>query len=238
LRVQKIISNAGHCSRRKAEELIRQGRVKVNDKAIKLGDKADPEKDDITINGREIKIEKRIYLLFNKPAGCITTRDDPLKRKTIFDVINIKERIFPVGRLDQNTSGLLLLTNDGDFANKIAHPRYEIEKTYRVRTDKQLKDSDIKEIESGIMVDGKKTWPGKIKKIKPDIFDVTIHEGRNRIVRKMMSALGYGVISLERVAIGDIMIEGVAPGQYRGLTPDEVDRLLKKSEKSPTNQRY
>jgi len=227
VRVQKIISNAGYCSRRKAEELIRQSLVKVNDKAINLGEKADPEKDRITVNGIEIKIEKRIYLLFNKPAGYITTLDDPLNRKTIFDIINIKERIFPVGRLDNDTSGLLILTNDGDFANKIMHPKYEIEKTYRVRIDRELKDSDIKQLENGIIVDGKKTWPARISEIKHDIFDITIHEGRNRIVRKMMSALGYSVLSLERIAIGDIKINGLQSGRYRNLTPGEINALLK-----------
>jgi len=227
VRVQKIISNAGYCARRKAEELIRQGSVKVNDKAINLGEKADPKEDKITVNGIEIKIEKRIYLLFNKPAGYITTLDDPLNRKTIFDIINIKERIFPVGRLDNDTSGLLLLTNDGDFANKIMHPRYEIEKTYRVKIDGELKDSDIKKLENGIIVDGKKTWPASISGIKPDIFDITIHEGRNRIVRKMMSALGYDVLSLKRIAIGDIKINGLQSGRYRNLTPGEINALLK-----------
>ena len=227
VRVQKIISNAGYCARRKAEELIRQGLVKVNDKAINLGEKADPKEDKITVNGIEIKIEKRIYLLFNKPAGYITTLDDPLNRKTIFDIINIKERIFPVGRLDNDTSGLLLLTNDGDFANKIMHPRYEIEKTYRVKIDGELKDSDIKKLENGIIVDGKKTWPARISEIKQDIFDITIHEGRNRIVRKMMSALSYDVLSLKRIAIGDIKINGLASGQYRNLIPGEINALLK-----------
>jgi len=229
LRVQKIISNAGYCSRRKAEELIRQGEVKVNDKVIKPGEKADPENDKITVNDREIKIEKRIYLLFNKPVGYITTLDDPLNRKTIFDIINIKERIFPVGRLDNDTSGLLLLTNDGDFANKIMHPRYEIEKTYRVRIDGELKGSDIKKLENGIIIDGKKTCPARITRIKQDIFDITIHEGRNRIVRKMMSALGYSVLFLERIAIGDIKINVMAPGQYRNLTSNEINNLLKEN---------
>ncbi|ODS43026.1 MAG: hypothetical protein MSIBF_07230 [Candidatus Altiarchaeales archaeon IMC4] len=230
-RVQKIISNAGYCSRRKAEELILQGLVKVDGKAIKLGDKAEPEKDDITINGLEIKIEKRIYILFNKPAGYITTLNDPLKRKTIFDVIDIKEHIFPVGRLDRDTSGLLILTNDGDFANKIMHPRYEIEKIYRVRIDHELKESDIKKLENGVIVDDKKTWPARISEIKPDIFDITIHEGRNRIVRKMMSALGYNVLSLERIAIEDIKINGLAPGHYRNLTSSEINKLLTKNNK-------
>ena len=224
VRVQKIISNAGYCSRRKAEELIRQGLVKVNDKVINLGGKAEPGKDKITVNGREVKIEKRIYLLFNKPAGCITTLDDPLKRKTIFDVIKIKERIFPVGRLDKNTSGLLLLTNDGDFANKIMHPRYEIEKTYLVETDDPINNNQIKLLEKGVELEDGKTSPAKVKK-KGNSIEITIHEGKKRIVRRMIGYVGLKVLSLKRIKVGKLSLGSLKEGKYRSLTEKEIKSI-------------
>ena len=226
VRIHKLLSEYGFCSRRKAEDLIKQGRVSVNGRVVGVGDKA-CEHQKLLVNGRPIRKVQKKYLMLNKPLGCVTALEDN-KFKTVMDYINVGIRIFPIGRLDYNTSGLLLFTNDGDFANKIMHPRYEIEKTYRVRIDGELKDSDVKEIENGIIVDGKKTWPGKINKIKPGIFDITIHEGRNRIVRKMMSALGHSVLSLKRIAIGGVKINGLQTGRYRNLTSDEINKLLKK----------
>ena len=186
-RVQKLLSNYGYCSRRKAEELIKQGKVSVNKKVISIGDKAS-EKDDIYVDDKLVKKEKKIYLKFNKPLNCVTALKDK-NYKTIMDYIDIKERVFPIGRLDYDTTGLLLLTNDGDFANKIMHPRYEINKTYLVNIDKPIKKEDIKQIEKGIKLKDGITSPSKIKVLNPKKLEITIHEGKNRIVRRIFNKL-------------------------------------------------
>tara|TARA_Y100000034_G_C6824703_1_gene371754 strand:+ start:392 stop:1069 length:678 start_codon:yes stop_codon:yes gene_type:complete len=222
-RVQKLLSNYGYCSRRKAEELIADGRVKVNDKIISLGDKAS-EKDEIKVDNKLIKKERKIYLIFNKPLGCVTALKDK-KYKTVIDYIKIKERVFPVGRLDYNTSGLLLLTNDGDFSNKIMHPRNEIKKTYLVQVDEYVRDSDLKRIEKGIKLDDGKTSPAKVK-LKDGIVEVTIHEGKNRIVRRIFDALGYRIKTLHRYKIGHLSLGNLKSGRYRTLNRKDMKKLF------------
>ncbi|MFQ5621633.1 MAG: pseudouridine synthase [Candidatus Nanoarchaeia archaeon] len=225
-RVQKIIANAGYCSRRKAEELIEQDKVQVNGETITIGDKADPEKDKITIDGKQLRMPKRRYIVFHKPRGYLTTLDDPKNRKTIFHFIKTKERLIPIGRLDMNTAGLILLTNDGDFANRIMHPRYEVEKTYQAELDKPLTPPDHARLERGVTIEGQRTWPAMVQKHGKNTYHITIHEGKNRIIRKMMRKLKYKVLNLKRVAISNLTLKGLPEGKWRDLTRKEKKDLM------------
>ena len=223
-RVQKIISNSGYCSRRKAEELIEKRKVMVNGRIIKLGDKADIEKDEIYANDTLIEKNKPIYIMLNKPKHYEVTLSDSAE-KSVLQLIRLRERIFPVGRLDKNTTGLLLLTNDGDFANKITHPRYEKEKTYFVKLDKKIYDDDIKRIEEGIhLQDGK--IKAKVKVYHRDQLEVTIHEGKKWIIKRLFFKLGYYVTELSRTKIGNLRMD-VKIGKWRFLTRKEVEELMK-----------
>ena len=227
-RVQKIIASAGICSRRKAEKLVEQGKVKVNGKVISVGAKADPLKDNILVDGKKIKQPDRIYLAFNKPPDCLTTLHDPKGRKTILYYVKLNERVIPVGRLDFKTQGLLFLTNDGDFANRIMHPRYEIEKKYMVFLDRRFSAEHAARIEKGIDLGDIKTRPAKVTYASPkrDVITITLHEGQNRIVRKMMSHLGYKVKKLIRTRIGNVKLGNLRQGNYRKLTKKEIIDLV------------
>lgn len=224
-RVQKIIANSGICSRRKAEELIEEGRVKVNGKTISLGDKADLDNDNIWVDRQKVQKIKKVYYMFNKPKGCLTTLSDPSKLRTIFDIVKLDKRVIPVGRLDYNTEGILILTNDGDFANRVMHPRYEIKKTYVAKLDRQLKEEDIEKVNKGIAVEG--------RVVKAEITpldkgaNIRIHEGRNRIVRKLFDILGYKVLGLKRIKIGRLSLGSIRPGKFRILTKKETDMIFK-----------
>ncbi|GIU69366.1 MAG: putative RNA pseudouridine synthase [Candidatus Woesearchaeota archaeon] len=222
-RVHKIISNSGYCSRRHAEELIKKGRVFVNGNKIKIGDKADPEKDIIEVNGERIQKINRIYIMLNKPKNYEVSMAP--NTKSVLSLIPIKERIFPVGRLDKNTTGLLLLTNDGDFANKIMHPRYKKEKTYFVKLDKRIAREDIEKIEKGIKL--KDGWiKGKIKMFQKDQLEITVQEGKKHIIKRLFFKLGYYVKELSRVRIGPLKMN-VKIGKWRYLTKKEVEELMK-----------
>ncbi len=223
-RVQKIIANSGYCSRRKAEEYIAAGKVMVNGKIIKLGDKADAEKDEIYVNDYLVESSRPIYIMLNKPKHYEVTMSEDVE-KNVLSLIPIQERIFPVGRLDKNTTGLLLLTNDGDFANKITHPRYEKEKTYFVKLDKKIYDKDIKKIEEGIhLQDGK--IKAKVKMYHRDQLEVTIHEGKKWILKRLFFKLGYYVTELSRTKIGNLRLN-VKIGKWRFLNKREVEDLMK-----------
>lgn len=225
-RIQKIIAQSGFCSRRKAEELIRQGKVLVNDKPIKLGDKAEIGKDTITIDGKPIQAERKRYLIFNKPLYYTTTLSDPFEKKIISQLIRVPERVFPIGRLDKNSAGLLLLTNDGDFANRILHPRYEIKKTYYLVLEKAIVSDEVMVLEKGIVVEGEKTAPAKIKIISENELEITIHEGKKHQVKNMFKAIGYKVLSLVRVRIGKLNLGDLKPGKYRDMTDKEKELVL------------
>ncbi|MBN2142487.1 rRNA pseudouridine synthase [Candidatus Woesearchaeota archaeon] len=225
-RVQKLISNWGYCSRRKAEALIEQGQVKINGQVAKLGDKASAN-DNILVEGKLVRPEKKIYIMFNKPKHCATALEDKFQ-KTIMSFIHLKERVFPIGRLDYNTTGLLLLTNDGDFANSIMHPRYEIKKSYAVELDKPIDTRTLKRIEHGVMLDDGMTAPGKARKLQRNKVEIMIHEGRNRIIRRMMKALGYHVVSLERTRIGRLELGSLKPGQIRHLSEEDKEKIFYK----------
>lgn len=203
-RLQKIIAQSGYCSRRKAEELILQGRVKVNGKIVDiLGTKVRPQ-DDIQVDGKRIEKEEKIYYVINKPKGCVTTSKDQYKRKTVLDYISVKERIYPVGRLDYDTSGVLFLTNDGQFTNQMIHPRYHLPKTYLVNLQGILSDQDIRDLRKGLHTKEADYQPCRVHLLETDPvlqrcrFELTIYEGKNHQVKKMMEALGHHVRRLHR----------------------------------------
>ena len=215
-RLQKIISQAGIASRRHAEELIVAGKVKVNGEIVRvLGTKVDPLNDKIQVNGKNIKAQKLTYLILNKPKRYLTTRDDPGHRRTVFDLIppSLKTVIWPVGRLDFNTEGLLIMTNDGELTQMLAHPSKEHEKEYEVVIDKELSGGRIEKLKSGMIIDGKKTAPAKVRANGTTVY-ITIHEGINRQVRKMFGALGYTIRNLRRIRVGKVTLGDVQLGQH------------------------
>ena len=224
-RVQKLLSLYGYCSRRKGDEFIAAGRVKVNGQVVSLGDKASKQ-DEISVDGKKVDVEKKRYIIFHKPVECVTALTDK-HLPTIMEYINIKERVFPVGRLDYLTSGLLLLTNDGDFANQIMHPRYEVKKTYRAELGQDLSDKDIVRLKTGVELEDGKTAPAIVKRISKKIFEITIHQGKNRIVRRMIKKLGYGLRFLERVKVGDLTLGNLTNGKFRDLTEEEKQKIFK-----------
>ncbi|ALC90072.1 pseudouridine synthase [Bacillus sp. FJAT-18017] len=231
-RLQKIIARAGVASRRKAEELIKEGRVKVNGKVVtELGVKVTPS-DRVEVNEVQIESEEPVYFLFYKPRGVISTVKDDKGRKAVTDFFpELKERIYPIGRLDYDTSGLLLLTNDGDFANLLMHPRSEIEKVYVAKTEGIPLREKIRKLEKGIKLEDGMTAPAKIKMISVDkkkqtsIIEISIHEGRNRQVRRMFEAIGHKVIKLKRERYGFLTLAGLKAGEARELTPHEVKQM-------------
>ena len=230
IRLNKYIASAGVCSRRKADELIQTDRVKVNGKVVHdLGVKITPSIDTIVVDGKQILIlDEHVYILFNKPKDCITTTSDERGRTTIMDYVRSKQRIFPIGRLDRDTTGVLLLTNDGDFSNQLMHPRSKVKKAYKVTLDKALSLGDIQKLSSGIRLSDGMTEPSEVYPIpgsKNKVIGIVIHEGRNRQVHRMFESLGYDVKKLDRVAYGDITYVGVARGQWRYLTNQEIKQL-------------
>ncbi len=214
-RVQKLLGARGYCSRRKAEELIAAGRVTVNGKTVHLGDSAE-EQDELQVDGKIVAAERKVYLLFHKPVGCVTAVTDK-HEKTVLEYVKVPERVFPVGRLDKETSGLLLLTNDGDFANSVAHPRYEVEKTYVAQLDRPVRDSHLKRLKRGVQLEDGKTSPADAKLLAPSTVELTIHEGRNRVVRRMFAALGYDVVALHRIRVGKLTLGDLRPGEWKEL---------------------
>jgi 23S rRNA pseudouridine2605 synthase len=230
-RLQKIISQCGIASRRKAEELIQEGVVTVNGRTAELGMKADIGKDHIKVSGKLISSpSSRAYLLFNKPCKCITAMHDPEKRTTVMDYLKrVKVRVFPVGRLDYNSEGLLILTNDGELANAIMHPKKKIPKTYRVKINGSLDDKVKLKLETGVRLDDGMTKPAKvsiIKNLKANSWiSITIYEGRNRQVRRMMDRIGHSAIRLIRTKISSLTLGTLKPGEYRYMTEEEVVSL-------------
>ena len=239
IRLQKIISTAGIASRRSAETLIADGRVTVNGEAVReLGSKADPERDDIRVDGRRVKPPaRRRYILLNKPRGYITTRSDPEKRPTVIDLLNtggVREYVYPVGRLDYDSEGLLLLTSDGELAEKLTHPRHGIGREYHVRVRGVPDDRAIERLRKGLALDGERTAPATVDLHKviestshgPDaILSMVIYEGRNRQVRRMCEAIGHPVSRLKRVRIGPIKDDHIRPGEFRDLDDSEIAAL-------------
>lgn len=223
MRLQKFLSHAGVASRRAAEELIKQGKIKVNGQIItQLGTEIDEYKDRVDYNNKFIKLpEKFIYLALNKPVGYICSQNNE-QGKTIFDLIKSKERLFSVGRLDKDSSGLLLLTNDGEFANEMTHPRYEKEKEYFVVLDRNLTPQDKERIERGIMIDGKKLQPCKIDLGKNNSYKIIIKEGINRQIRRMLGRFGYDVKKLKRIRVGKLELKNLKEGQTRPFKKEDI----------------
>lgn len=225
-RVQKIIAQSGLCSRRKAEELIKEGKVKVNNKLITIGDQADAQKDTITVNNKPLEKEKPVYYMLNKPRDYITTSSDLFNRKKVLDLLPKSPRVFSVGRLDRYATGLLLLTNDGEFANKVMHPRYETSKTYLVTLDKPLSKKDEVILQKGIKID-KTVVKSQVVILEPKIVAVTVHVGLHKVVKRLFKELGYFVKQLHRTHIGNLAID-IEEGQYRLLTQQEIKLLFEK----------
>lgn len=223
MRLQKFLAHAGVSSRRAAEELILKGKVKVNGQTIReLGFIVDENNDDIEFNGKNVEIkENKIYLALNKPVGYICSASDQ-QGKSILSLIKTKERIYPVGRLDKDSSGLIILTNDGDFANSIIHPRYNCEKEYFVVLEHELKPKDIARLESGMILDGKKLKPAKVVSAKSNSARIIIHEGVNRQVRRMLGSLGHNVLKLKRIRIGKLELGDLKEGAYRKIKKENI----------------
>ena len=230
-RLQKVMAHAGVASRRKSEEIIKEGRVKVNGKVVtEMGVKVDPEVDKIEVDEKVISKEKRVYLLLYKPEGYVTTVDDPRGRKTVLDLIKgIKQRIYPVGRLDYDTSGLLLLTNDGQLTYVLTHPSHEIEKTYLVKAKGYISDQKLNNLEKGIELTDGLTAPAKAelinRKSENTEFTLTIHEGRNRQVRRMCKKIGNPVNKLKRISFAHLDLSELNPGEYRHLSDEELKKF-------------
>lgn len=234
-RLQKFIANQGICSRRKAEEYITSGRIKVNGNIImELGTKIDPNKDIVEVDGKKISniAGKKVYILLNKPIGYVTTTRDQFNRNTVLDLVNVKEKVLPVGRLDMYTSGAIILSNDGDFIYKITHPKYEVEKTYNVTLKGQVTDEEIEQLRNGVQIENYVTGKAKVKILRIDKekdlsrVELIIHEGKNREVRKMCEAIGRKVLALHRTKIGNISVKDLRLGTWRYLKPNEIKSLL------------
>lgn len=233
-RLQKYLAHAGVASRRTCEELIQQGKVKVNGTVVKeMGIKIDPEKDTVEVAGKTVKNEEeKVYLLLNKPKGYVTTLRDPQKRPKVVDLLKeVEARVYPVGRLDYDTEGLLLLTNDGDITYKLTHPKHEIGKTYLALV-KGVPDQDkLKRFQKGLRLADGLTSPAKVKLLKKQgsntLLEIIIYEGRNRQIRRMCETIGHPVLELKRTAMGFLQLSGLETGKYRYLTKTEISKLKK-----------
>lgn len=232
IRLNKYIAESGFSSRRKAEEYIEQGRVTINGKVIKtLSTKVDPINDVVYVDDVKLKKKDKVYFLLNKPKGVITSTDDEKKRRTVVDLIDTREKIFPVGRLDYNTTGILLLTNDGEFSNQLTHPSYKVDRVYIAQLDRDLKESDKHKLLTGIYFDKKRSVFTKISFVVDSNFSlvkVVTVEGRNHFVKNMFSSLGYKVRELQRESFGKFNVKGIPLGNYKILTKREIDKLIKK----------
>jgi pseudouridine synthase len=237
--LNKLLSTAGVASRRAADELIRQGRVTINGRTVTaLGTRADPARDDIRLDGRRVRTAPtRRYLLLYKPRGVVSTRSDPQRRTTVIDLLaraGIDGYFFPVGRLDYDSEGLLLLTNDGSFAEHVTHPRYQLERTYEAQVEGVPDERDLERLRKGVEIDGRRTAPARVKRVRvvpvrggeQTVLEIVIHEGRNRQVRRMCDAIAHPVARLRRTRIGPVTGRGLKPGDLRDLTPAEIRALM------------
>ncbi|MBB6635443.1 pseudouridine synthase [Cohnella thailandensis] len=239
-RLQKILANAGIASRRKCEELITSGKVTVNGETVtELGVKADPAVDEIAVNGKKILKESKVYIVFNKPKGVITAVSDPKGRSVVTDYLkDVKQRVYPVGRLDYDSEGLLLLTNDGELANKLAHPKHHVPKTYLATVERVPHGSALEKLAKGIKLEDGMTAPAEVEyhDVDPDnkqaTIRITIREGRNRQVRRMFDAIHHPVIRLKRISFGSLQLDNLQRGKHRKLSKAELQELLQDAESS------
>ena len=234
-RLQKFLASSGIASRRKCEELIVQGKIEVNGKVItELGTKINPEKDEVTYNGKKVEnlSQDFVYILLNKPIGVVTTAKDQFSRQTVLDLVKIKQRIVPVGRLDMYTSGALILTNDGDFVYKLTHPKHEITKTYTVTVKGIVNEDEVQNLRDGVKIDDYITRPAKVRILKTDFdknisrLEITIHEGKNRQIRKMCETIKKPVLALHRSKIGSLGVKDLKIGTWRYLKKEEIVEFL------------
>lgn len=233
VRLQKMLADCGIASRRKSEELIANGKVKVNGKIAVIGDKVDPYNDKVYVNSKRVTANAKVkyrYIMLNKPRGYVTTMSDEMGRKCVSQLISdVEERVYPVGRLDRDSEGLLLITNDGEFANHIMHPKKHVNKVYRVTVRPGITEEQIVKLQTGIVLDGRKTAPAQVRVITKQegraVLEIVIREGRNRQIRRMCESLSLEVARLKRTAIGSVKLGGLKPGSYRDLTPAEVKKL-------------
>jgi 23S rRNA pseudouridine2605 synthase len=230
IRINRYLSMCGVASRRKADEMVLEGKVEINRTIVRdLGTKIDPQRDKVYINGKQIvQVHDFVYLVMNKPKDTITTLSDERGRTTVMSLVRSKHRVYPVGRLDRNTTGVLLFTNDGEFANRLMHPKFEIQKSYLVTCETAVKSEHVEQLRKGMRIEDGKTAPAEVYVMphgKGKEIGIIIHEGRNRQVRKMFEALGYEVKKLDRVAYGPVTKEGLARGATRSLTRPEVRKL-------------
>ena len=233
IRIQKALSECGITSRRKAEELIKQNLVSVNGKTAKIGDKVDLSRDKISVDGKLVACEvKKYYIMLHKPRGFVSTMSDELSRKCVADLVrDVPAKIYPVGRLDKDSEGLLLMTNDGDFSNAILHPSRHVEKKYRVTVKPKANEKQLVKLSSGMEIDGYKTEPARITVLKDvedrTVLEVIIKEGRNRQIRKMCEQVGLNVARLKRISIGHLKLGMLQPRQWRDLSIQEVKMFIK-----------
>lgn len=239
-RIQKVLSDNGVMSRRKAEDAIRQRRVQVNGRPAEIGQKINPRKDIIAIDGVNVELQRRknnVYIMLNKPRGYVTTTSDEMGRACVSDLVaDVPEKVYPIGRLDKVSEGLLLLTNDGNFANTVMHPRNHISKTYRATVRPEVSEDQLIKLSTGVEIDGKKTLPATVHVLTREsgrtVLQITIYEGRNRQIRKMCEALGLVVARLKRVSVGPVKLGMLQPGAWRELTTTELTALRAASKKA------
>jgi pseudouridine synthase len=247
-RLQKILSQAGVASRRASERLMLDGRVTVNGVTVReLGTRADAVRDDIRVDGRRIAVvERHRYILLNKPRGYVTTRSDPERRPTVIDLVGVRDYVYPVGRLDFESEGLLILTNDGELAARLTHPRHGVTRVYEARVVGVPDARDLERLARGILLEGRRTAPANVALVKhapgvpsarkatpgTAVLEITLHEGRNRQVRRMCEAIGHPVTRLRRVAIGPIRDPRLKVGEWRDLTPQEIRKLMDRAARS------
>ncbi len=233
IRLQKMLADCGVDSRRKCEELIKNGNVKVNGKVAVIGDKVDPYSDKVYVKGKRVTAAakpKYRYIMLNKPRGYVTTMSDERGRKCIKELItDVEERVYPIGRLDKDSEGMLLLTNDGDFANHIMHPKKHINKVYRVTVRPSINEEQVEKLQTGIVLDDRKTAPAQVRVVTKQegrvVLEIVLREGRNRQIRRMCEAVDLEVARLKRIAVGTVKLGGLKQGMYRDLSADEVKRL-------------
>lgn len=242
IRLQKLLADCGIASRRKSEELIEQGKVRINGRVAAIGDKVDPRIDRVTVSGRKVNMPKqKRYIMLHKPRGYVTTMSDELDRKCVAELVEaVGVRVYPVGRLDRDSEGLLIMTNDGEFANAVAHPRNRVPKTYRVTVKGKVTEEQQAQLSSGIMLDERMTAPADVHTASRGedrtTLEMTIYEGRNREIRRMCEQLGLEVLRLKRISIGKVKLGGLKYGDWRDLSDDELRSLKALVQASKSNE--
>jgi 23S rRNA pseudouridine2605 synthase len=228
MRLARYLAHAGAASRRAAERLIVEGRVTVGGEVVTDPARDVDESSGVALDGQPLEPEPREVYALNKPAGVVSTARDTHGRRTVVEFVPTQRRLYPVGRLDADTTGLILLTNDGELANRLTHPRYEVEKTYRVRVEPSpVPEGALRQLRDGLELDDGRTLPAHVRQVEPGLLEITIREGRKRQVRRMCEAVGHRVTELERTGFGPLRLDRLTPGDYRPLTPAEVERLRK-----------